>query len=307
MIARYKRARGLVLPALLVGALVAGCGGEAERSAGDEGRDGTRSPGLVADAPPAGLEGPEGGASPVTGDPDDARDAAAAEPGTPGAGTSPDPGSTEATGSGDAATPSPGTGQAGQAASTEAILRATSRAYEGVRSLRAEFQQEIHNPLLGRTTRSSGTLYQRQPDRFLMEFSDPDGDVIVSDGQYFWLYYPSVDARQVIRAPRGPQGMDLHAQFIGDPVSRFQATSHGTESVGGRPAHVLTLVPREPAGYRSLKVWIDASDHLVRRFELTEDNRSVRRFELSDLAVNPSLPDRLFEFTPPPGAQVIQR
>jgi DNA segregation ATPase FtsK/SpoIIIE, S-DNA-T family len=70
-----------------------------------------------------------------------------------------------------------------QAVSTDAILRATARRYEGVRSLQAEFEQQMRNPLLGRTT-SSGTLYQRQPDRFLMRFSDPEGDVIVSDGEF---------------------------------------------------------------------------------------------------------------------------
>jgi outer membrane lipoprotein carrier protein len=303
MIARYERAARLVLPALLAGALAAGCGGDGERPAGDEARDGAPSSGVVAETPPAGLEGPGVGAPPVTGDPDGVAGAdgrGATVPGaSPGAA-----GSTEGAGSPGAATPSPGTGQA---ASTEAILRATSRAYAEVRSLRAGFQQQIRNPLLGRTTRSSGTLYQRQPDRFLMEFSDPDGDVIVSDGQYFWIYYPSVNPQQVIRTPRGAQGLDLHSQFIGDPVTRFEATSHGTESVAGRAAHVLTLVPRQAAGYRSLKVWIDANDHLVRRFELTEDNGSVRRVELSDLAINPSLPDHLFQFTPPPGAQVIQR
>jgi hypothetical protein len=45
-----------------------------------------------------------------------------------------------------------------------------------------------------------------------------------------------VDARQVIRTSGGPQGLDLHAQFIGDPVRRFEATSQGRESVGGRAA-----------------------------------------------------------------------
>ena len=54
-------------------------------------------------------------------------------------------------------------------------------------------------------------------------------------------------------------------------------------------------------------VWIDAEDHLVRRFELTEDNGNVRRFDLSDVQINPTLRDDLFRFTPPPGAQVIHR
>ncbi|MEJ2503005.1 MAG: outer membrane lipoprotein-sorting protein [Gemmatimonadota bacterium] len=97
------------------------------------------------------------------------------------------------------------------------------------------------------------------------------------------------------------------AQFVGDPVQRFEATYHGREPVGERDAYVLTLVPRRPAGYERLKVWIDADDHLVRRFELTEASGNVRRVQLHDFRANPSLPDDLFEFTPPPGAQVVTR
>jgi hypothetical protein len=119
MIARYMRALGLLLPVLLVGALAAGCGGEGERPAGDGARDGARSPGVVGEAPPAGLDGPEAGASPVTGDPAAGTDdgsAGATGPGTsPGVVTPPGPGSTDATGAPGAASPSPGTGQAGGA------------------------------------------------------------------------------------------------------------------------------------------------------------------------------------------------
>ena len=140
-----------------------------------------------------------------------------------------------------------------------------------------------------------------------MRFSQPAGDVIVSDGDYFWIYYPSADPKQVIRSSRGAGGLDLRSQFVGDPVRRFEATSHGEETVRGRATHVLTLTPREPMGYRRLKVWIDADDHLVRRFELTEENGNVRRFDLTDLRVNPSLPDDLFRFEPPAGAVVVTR
>jgi outer membrane lipoprotein carrier protein len=305
------RSGGLLLAAALAGSAMLACGG-ADRG---DGEPGTVAGDTVAEMPFAPGEGLPGampapnGDDPVTDAPGGtppapARPGATTEGATTGAGQAPSPSPTTGPGAtSPAATPPAGQ----QAVSTDAILRATARTYERVRSMQAEFEQQMRNPLLGQTTRSSGTLYQRQPDRFLMQFSDPDGDVIVSDGQYFWLYYPSVDARQVIRTPRGPQGLDLHAQFIGDPVRRFEASSHGREAVRGRDAHVLTLVPREPLGYRSLKVWIDAEDHLVRRFELTEENGNVRQFELRNVVVNPSLPDRLFQFTPPAGAQVITR
>jgi outer membrane lipoprotein carrier protein len=195
--------------------------------------------------------------------------------------------------------------QSGPAANA---LKQAAAAYAGIRSLRADFVQRSDNPLLGRQTTSRGTVMQRQPDRFLMRFSEPDGDVIVSDGEYFWVYYPSADPKQVLRTRAGTAGgLDLQAQFIGDPTARFRFTDQGRADVNGRAARVVTLAPREPVGYRSLKVWIDDRDHLVRRFELTNENGVVQQFELSNLQVNPTLNNALFRFTPPAGARVVDR
>jgi outer membrane lipoprotein-sorting protein len=174
--------------------------------------------------------------------------------------------------------------------------------------MRAEFAQWQDNPLLSRRTNSRGTVYQRQPDKFLMKFTQPAGDVIVSDGEYFWMYYPSTDSTQVLRTRAGAVGgLDLRAQFIGDPVRRFRFTDHGMDNVSGRPARVLTLVPREPAGYQTLKVWIDERDHLVRRFELTTDNGVVQHYDFSNLEINPTLSNDLFRFIPPPRARIVDR
>ena len=190
-----------------------------------------------------------------------------------------------------------------------AILRRAASAYKNVASMKADFTQKRDNPILGSTTVSRGTLYQKRPDRFLMKFSDPAGDVIVSDGRYFWLYYPSADRRQVMRAPAqtgAAGGVDLQAQFLGDPLTRFTHTYHGKQSVDGRSTHVLTLVPRENAGYKSLKVWIDDKDAMVRRFVLVENNGLRQEFTLSGLAINPALSNDLFKFTPPADAHIIE-
>jgi outer membrane lipoprotein carrier protein len=198
----------------------------------------------------------------------------------------------------------------GSQVKAEAILRRAAAAYAQVHALRASFTQEIDNPLLESHTQSRGTLYEERPGRLLLRFSDPPGDVVVSDGRYIWLYYPSVDPKQVIRsrggAP-GTAGLDLQAQFLGDPTERFAAKLDGAGQVDNRGADILTLEPRENMGYRSLRVWIDQTDHLVRQFEITDGNGVVRRFHLTDLAVNPDLSDSLFHFTPPPGVTVVDR
>ena len=313
MNARYLIYASLGAMLVLVGALIFASGDGRGPEPGDAVPTSEAS---RADMQPGAVGPAETAERPDTASPDeDPGPAANAEP----AGTGDDPAAVDdenggraaaeadPEGAADGASAGAGSAPVAQDPSVPQILRATSERYEGVGSLQADFEQRLRNTLLGTTSTSRGTLYQRAPDRFLMRFSDPDGDVIVSDGSHFWMYFPSTDAGQVIRTRRGAQGLDLQAQFIGDPVERFESTYHGREAVRRRTAHVITLTPRQPLGYQSLKVWIDAEDHLVRRFELTEDNGTIRHFELSDLRVNPTLPDRLFEFTPPEGAHVIDR
>ena len=190
------------------------------------------------------------------------------------------------------------------------ILKNASAAYTKVKTLRADFTQKRENPLLSSNTTSRGSLYQKKPALFLLKFSQPAGDMIVSDGTYFWVYYPSSDKRQVLRAPasaNGAGGVDLQAQFLGDPVKRFNSTFHGIEKVGGRDAYVLTLVPRANQGYKSLKVWIDTKDSLARRFILTENNGVVQDFTLSNLSVNAPINNSMFRFTPPADARIVER
>lgn len=188
------------------------------------------------------------------------------------------------------------------------ILERAEQAYDQVRSMEADFVQEVYVPLLESTQHSRGRLFHRAPDRFLMRFSEPAGDLVVADGEYVWMYYPSNDPRQVMRAPLTQDGqqVDFQREFLSDATDRFTATRTGTESVGGRQAHALTLLPRGPSPYTEVKIWVDAQDNLVRRFEITEQNQTVRKLEMSGLRINVLLADDLFEFTPPPGTQVFQ-
>jgi outer membrane lipoprotein carrier protein len=181
------------------------------------------------------------------------------------------------------------------------ILERAERAYAAVRSMEADFVQEVYVPLLETTKQSRGRIFHRVPDRFLMRFTEPQGDVIVADGTYAWAYYPSIDARQVMRSrlAAGGQQVDLQKEFLSNATERYEATRTGGESVGGRSAHALTLVPRG-------RIWVDTQDYLVRRFEIVEQNESVRRLEMSNLRSNTDLSDDLFRFTPPAGADVFE-
>ena len=189
------------------------------------------------------------------------------------------------------------------------ILRHVEQTAAGIRTLEADFTQSLRVPLLNTDRTSTGKLYQRKPDRFLMRFTDPAGDVMVADGRYFWIYYPSTDRTQVVRTSiaEGGEQADFQKQFLSNATDRFVATLNGQEAVGGRPAWALTLVPKRESPYKVVRIWVDREDYLVRRFEMTEENNSVRRVELRNLKVNEPVSDALFTFTPPAGAHVFEQ
>jgi chaperone LolA len=189
------------------------------------------------------------------------------------------------------------------------VLNKASLAYEQVVTLKSDFVQRIEIPALETEKEGRGVVYQKKPNFFLMKFDEPTGDMVVADGQFFWMYYPSAQPDQVIRTPidQSSEGATLGQSFLVNPTERYVPTYVKQESVGDRPAHLLALVPKFDAPYTLVRVWIDAEDFLVRKFEVHELNETVRTLTLQNVEAGIDLPDELFSFTPPPGVEVFTR
>ncbi len=143
-----------------------------------------------------------------------------------------------------------------------------------------------------------------------MDFEDPPDDEIVADGTYLWVYHPSQTPRQVIRSELAGGGTDsgtadLLARILSEARTAYTARYDGRESVDGDDVHVVSLTPRGRSSYRLVRVWIGSADRLVRRFQIVEVNESIRTVTLSNLEPNVTLPDSLFQFTVPAGADVF--
>lgn len=191
----------------------------------------------------------------------------------------------------------------------EEILAKASDAYEAVKTVRSEFVQRIEIRALEREKEGRGTVFQKKPNYFLMKFEEPAGDVLVADGEFFWMYYPSAQPDQVIKTAISStsEGATLGGQFLVEPKERYVATYVGIESVDGRPAHLLSLVPKFEAPYTLVRVWVDADDYLVRKFEIYEENETVRTITLKNVQADIDLPDDMFRFSPPAGVEVFTR
>src|SRR4051812_5918881 len=155
-----------------------------------------------------------------------------------------------------------------------------------VKTARATFEQTITNSLTGRTLTATGEYQQQRPGKLSVSFSQPADERIVADGSRLWLYLPSTTPGQVIRTSLRDGGsgtVDLSAQFLTSPRSRYTITPNGSAEVSGRATHAFNLVPKQKEGspFQSATVWIDDTDATIRQFEVTEPSGLVRRVRLT--------------------------
>ena len=190
-------------------------------------------------------------------------------------------------------------------------LDAAVAAYADVRTARATFEQTVTNPLTGTTLRSRGEFEQQRPNRFAFRFTDPAGDVIISDGTQVWLYLPSSTPGQVIRSPlsRDPaHSLDLIGEFFNNPRARYAVADGGAATVDGRSTRIVVLAPRGAgASFARARVWIDDLDGRLRQFEAEEPSGVTRVVHITTFSPNAAVPRSAFTFTPPRGVRVVEQ
>ena len=199
---------------------------------------------------------------------------------------------------------------AAMAQSPEAVMERAVKAYADLRSVRAEFRQAITNPITGSDMVSRGVLLRKDPAFLSINFTDPSGDRIVSDGTSLWIYLPSSAPGQVIKTSAKANNalamVDPGGVFLSSPSSRYSMSSGGTATIAGRRMNVVNLVPKTSNGiFSRAKVWVDVATNLIRQFEVTDSNGLKRIVTITSIQPNASLSGPDFKFTPPKNVRVL--
>ena len=192
-----------------------------------------------------------------------------------------------------------------------ALISRAAATYKSAKTATAHFEQTLTNPLTGSATVSHGVLQRQAPDRFNFQFTDPEGDRLVADGTWIWVYTPSTAPKQVIKVPlaaAGGAGMDPGLQFFDAPTERFTIGDAGSATLDGERTRVLTLTPKKGGStFTKATVWLDPEDGALRQFETVDGMGVKRRVRLTDLRMNVPIPAASFRFTPPAGVRVVDQ
>lgn len=175
----------------------------------------------------------------------------------------------------------------------------------GYQSARAEFSQFALSSDGDRAEESEGHFFVARPDRFRWVTDTPFVQEIVSDGESIWIYDPDLD--QVTRRTANAQGNSAPALILNGQIAELQqqfSIQRIDEGEAGSALFELQPLNLEGSTFTRIRLMFEQN----RLSELSmEDSLGQRSMlVLHDLEYDPELPQGVFEFTLPEGADLIE-
>ncbi len=190
------------------------------------------------------------------------------------------------------------------------VVKQIKDTFEDFDTYQADFK--IISDKAGTKSRQSGRISYKKKNKMAVEFREPYGQKIVSDGKTMWLYIPSMNvvAEQDLKDETGSLFTTGSSSGLKRMFSKYhykfasknqpEAQSDGTKS------YTLSLKQKESrSGYRTLKIWV-SEKYLIKK--ITGETTSGKNVEIifENIKTDGDLSNGIFKFDVPSKAKVIK-
>lgn len=168
--------------------------------------------------------------------------------------------------------------------------------------------------LQGKTS-MEGTLFYKNPNKLRIEFSNPSGQVISSDGKTLTVYLPRYNvaftqelkkrSEASIAAMASKQGLNLlKSSYSISYVTGPETTP--LDGTSGESVVKLKLTWRSGnQAFRQLEISVSQAGYIRRIVGLTAAQQTIQ-FDFTSIKTNVGIPDTRFDYDSPPTANMIR-
>ncbi|THB68098.1 MAG: outer membrane lipoprotein carrier protein LolA [Spirochaetaceae bacterium] len=164
----------------------------------------------------------------------------------------------------------------------------------------------------GEGERMTGQLYYRHPNLLRIDFTQPEEQVLVTDGESLTLYIPAMNVTMKQSLADRQQGDDITAMASREGLGLLRRMYNVSYLTSPTPVPLeegssemvvkLRLTWRNPSeGFREIIVSI-GSDMLIRRMVGTTVNYDEVVLDFSNIQINQNIPVEQFDYRSPPSA-----
>jgi outer membrane lipoprotein carrier protein len=193
-------------------------------------------------------------------------------------------------------------------ATGQEVLKEIQNRYEKTNDFEASFIQEYVGKGVKQSSRGEGKVYFKKKGMMRWDYTVPN-QKLVSDGHKLWYYQPEEKQVFVSDISKVLREKTPLAFLAGEGnLSRDFILVNFNESLSAREEnYVVELSPREPnATLSKLVLTVDKATYAVIQTDVIDELGNITRTRFLNIKTNVSLQDSLFQFTIPPGTEIIR-
>jgi outer membrane lipoprotein carrier protein len=176
--------------------------------------------------------------------------------------------------------------------------------YNRLATLQTEFEQTLEYAGKLRDVQL-GTLYLYRPQKMRWEYSKPKGRLLVADGQKLEMYHPFTNQVRTVMLTDSADMRAPLAFLLGRLNLRRQFKNLELTTIDGEKA-LVGEGRTGKEGYTRVEFFYDpAADFQLNKVRVYQRDDSITVFKFSNQILNVKLDETLFEFDPPPGAEIL--
>ena len=190
----------------------------------------------------------------------------------------------------------------------QAIIDNVQAEYEQTSDLYASFIQISHLRSMSKPKESHGIVYFKKPGKMRWEYTDPEQQLLVSDGKTMW-FYVAEDAQVIVQNAEDAYGSKTPVTFLSG-MGKLQGDFYMSLLPESDPAtaYKLELLPKQPQPeLAKLVLTIDPSAFRIIHTAVYDPYGNITDVFLQNIEANIAPPDELFTFEIPAGVDVIKQ
>ena len=187
------------------------------------------------------------------------------------------------------------------------LIEALQAKYDAVGNFSAAFEQTYTGGVLRAALVERGTVLIKKPGKMRWHYTAPEEKLFVSDGVSLYSYLP-LDRQVIVGAVPPGDNVSTPALFLagrGNLSEDFDAAYDDAVDPPARTWAVALTPTRSDVDYTRLTLVVERESLRVVSLRAIDFQNAVSAFTFSDLKENQELPDTLFTFEIPRGAEVI--
>lgn len=174
---------------------------------------------------------------------------------------------------------------------------------DAMNTLQGRFTQALFDEQGEKIEESQGTFALQRPGKFYWKTEAPFPQLLVSNHKTIWLYDP--DLETVNERPFSNDLQQTPALLLSEDVEKLRQNFTVSHKSPAKKTEHFTLVPKVTDGLFQQLVLVFISGELT-EFHIQDSLGQLSEFKLQNSKRNQTISPSLFEFTPPPGVEILR-